>query len=158
MCHRSLNQSLVRATHFILNPWDSAKSIVCPLQIEGTMTRWKRIQDFLCLSNWNSFHTAFPFQFASLPFYNLLKVALSLPAACQGKHHTCVLMNVCHNAHQIKGISSFFSFLFFKYNSRWLICNCLTRPANNNFLLEFDRPENVILVQPEHQHLMYEPM
>lgn len=49
LCHRGLNQYLVRATHFILDPWDSAISILCPQHMEGTMIHWKKSSVFLFL-------------------------------------------------------------------------------------------------------------
>lgn len=85
-CHRGLNHLLVRATHFILDPWDWKE-------------QWfiERIQVSFCFCSYcNSFHASFIFQFASLHLCNSPKVALSLPAARQGEHWVCVLMHVCH--------------------------------------------------------------
>lgn len=76
-------------------------------------------------------HFTLLFQFASLPFYNSVQVARwKAPRMCPCAH---VSQSSPH-----KGVSS--SPPFLKCNSRWLSCN-------NNFHLEFDRPENWILAQ-----------
>lgn len=136
--HGSQTSEAVISQSLPLHSKPTRPNLSCVLgRVVGAVIHWKRTQ--LSLSVYPiTTHFTLLFQFASLPFYNSLKVApWKAPCMCPHAHVS--------QSSPRRGVSSSFSFL--KCNSRWLSCNCLTRPLNNNFLLEFDRPEIWILAQ-----------